>query len=214
MPLTEQQQKVRYDWYLERVKEARDWVQKVAQSQDKLILTISSGALALSITFTGIITSQGSNLRCVILLGLSWIFLIITIILNLASMWMAIKGVNLYKKNLDEWFKTESLNFDKGENNFDKWTTKTNNTSIITLVLGIILITSFVWFNIQSLIENTMHKNINYQNDRKEKTIPQFDPPLPPPNQEPKPSTDKPEGNNPTPPESTPNDNEKAEPSK
>jgi hypothetical protein len=151
MELSKEQQDIKYKWYSEAFSEAKGWAEKLSQSEDRLILTISSGALVLSITFINtIITSHG--IQYIKYLKWSWIFLVITIIVNLLSIWSALKSTDTYIDRLNKWLPTNEMPAPNGRSFYFSLTRCLSNLSYITLVIGIISMTYFAWLNINSLI--------------------------------------------------------------
>lgn len=174
---TPTEQERRYGWYLERVKERRQWAEKLSQGLDKLIFASASGALVLSVTFVDkIVVAQ--NINQVWILITSWIFLILTIFLNLLSIEFALKSTAEGKKRLDIWFKSGAMEApDESKNWKEKLTVFFDLGSQATLIIGIILMTYFVSLNIRGL---TMSNNPQENSDFIKKAIPAFSNPLPP----------------------------------
>jgi len=151
MEISKEQRDAKYNSYLGHFKDAKDWAEKLSQGEDKLILTISSGALVLSVTFIStIITPHG--LQFIGYLKWSWIFLVATIILNLLSVSFSLEGTLIYIKWLDKWLKNDEAKMPTTDNCYNNLAERLSQISRITLILGIILMTYFAWFNINSLI--------------------------------------------------------------
>ena len=84
----------KYRWHLI---EAR---QKTAESVSKYLLTISSGAIAFSLSFvTGYI--KGHSLDCTALLVMAWISWAMTIALTIISFYTSLKSIDVALRQTD-----------------------------------------------------------------------------------------------------------------
>ncbi len=144
---TEELNGERYGWYLARVNDCRDMARRNSDSLDKLIFTLASGAIILSINFIDKITTgtKTLNLAC---LRWSWIFLFLTIISNLLSFICANQALNKQKQVYDIWFKSGTLETPPIKNIYSTATDVFNVSSYITLLVGLGLMTYFVSTNI------------------------------------------------------------------
>lgn len=123
----------------EEIKAWKEKIYGIRQSADaafnKLIVYLSSGALALTIGFVKDLVDLKAA-ECKVLLIAAWIFFIFSLLSILLSYLTTIKSMD--------------LELDENKNESDKWDKKTillNNASIAFLILGIISFVIFVTLN-------------------------------------------------------------------
>jgi len=117
---------------------------KSQDSFEKQLSFISSGALVLSVGFMkDIIPNAISESKCKTLLGIGWILLIATLLLNLISHMVAARYAN---KTISEIRKKKYKR--KRIINRNKRIIKINWASIGTMIAGIILITTYIIKNL------------------------------------------------------------------
>ncbi len=112
------------------------------RSFDKALLTFSSGAIALSITFLEKF-SPGSNIH---LLIASWLFWLLSILFQLISYYISAKAMREELSILNEQYRDY-----KSEAKINKWTgwpSRTNLIALSSFLIGTIL---FLIFIIQNL---------------------------------------------------------------
>ena len=140
-------------------------IEKSENDLEHKITYISAGALALSITFIEKIVDL-KKAECFWLLILGWIMLVITLSINListfASRKMTMKSLDEFDKKIEE--KLLELNI----KNRNRKISYLDLTSLITLLLGILLIVIFCSVNLQNnqSVENSNNKNKNEMPDK------------------------------------------------
>jgi|GEM_PF-3687655 len=129
------------------VNQLNETIAKNADALDKLIITLSSGFLAISITFVDKVVPLGTAIFKPILI-LSWLCFVVSIILNVISFFVADHECNRRKLLAGEfYFKGNKASGIKLRNS----TTLTHVLNYFTAgfyVLGTLLITAFVSSNI------------------------------------------------------------------
>lgn len=162
----------RYKWYLERVAERRGRAERLSESMDVAIITLSSGALALSSSFFG----ENSSLTSPFILIISWICFLLSIGSIIVSMDFAARSGQIEKKILDEWFEKGALDT---PNLVNKWGKRTQRSHYISLVLLLGGFTSLIFFASVNIMNDSQSLN---KLNLTEKTLPPLSDPLPPPN--------------------------------
>lgn len=177
----------KYKWYLERVSEKRKRTEKLSDSVDVAVITLASGALAISATFITI-SDRRFLFHEVSLLGVAWVAFVVAILFNILSIISATKSHFVEKKKLDMWLEDPDQDVPpKMENGWSIWTSIFNTVSLLALMCGLIFLPMFAWKNISDAQQS--------KSDRVEKTFPGLSDPLPP--------SQKPSENPPSPGETT-----------
>lgn len=132
------------DVYLAERGKLIDIEQEGYNQHDKAILTLTAGALALSIAFLRVI-SASSPVSPYLLLT-SWIFLGIAIIATLTSFFTSQRACRHQRKLLDQEYETGKI-----PAQVNSWTDATlwlNTISCISFVFGAGFLVCFTWLNI------------------------------------------------------------------
>lgn len=156
-----------YEYYRDTFKEAQENHTREANKLDKIIVLISFGSIALSVNF---IFNTGILFKDTVFIALSWIFFILTIILNLISLIFSQNRFWLILENLEKWARDDFRPKKFSTNTFhSKYIKLLNFGSYISLIIAIILLTIFGIKNLkyENIAEN---KNIIEQ-EKENKTI-------------------------------------------
>jgi len=141
--------------HITAIREARI---REAGKRETAYLTITTGALVLSVSF---ITISGfTDLVYPILLAGSWIFLLVAIITKLISYDFVDRGFNENEEDVQQWV-IEGMSMDKIPKEGNAWTKRvrfTNNISSVSTVSGLILLVLFGISNIFNM--NDIEKKI------------------------------------------------------
>lgn len=113
------------------------------RSFDKALLTFSSGAIALSVTF---FEKFNAGLSC--LLIVSWGLWLLSIIFQLFSYLVGAKAMREESAILSEQYK--NYNIEPRENSYTGWSTKINISALVSFLLGTVI---FLLFIIQNFIK-------------------------------------------------------------
>jgi hypothetical protein len=112
-----------------------------SRSFDKALLTFSSGAIALSVTF--IEKFNSGDFSC--LLIVSWILWLASIVFQVLSYFVSAKAMREELTILNEQYKDCEL--EPRKNKYTGWPTKLNLTSLTSFLVGTII---FLFFVIQN----------------------------------------------------------------
>ncbi|MBN4079518.1 hypothetical protein JYT26_02645 [Beggiatoa alba] len=116
---------------------------KLNESYDKLILTLSGGALALSITFLKDII--GSNeISYPLLLLIAWGLFVLSLTSILSEI---LFGINAHKKAIKQ-VDNGTIHNEKVGGKSSYWSSVAHWAASISLVLGLLFISAFTFFNI------------------------------------------------------------------
>lgn len=128
---------------------------EAARSFDQTMITLSAGALGLSLTFVRYIAPEPVS---TIFLIISWICLILSMLSILISFMCTQYSCLNQIKIIDELIegKTEFKDTSKNSNRWIKRTEIANITSVITFIIGVSLL---AFFAINNLEVSTMSKN-------------------------------------------------------
>lgn len=124
-------------------KELIELLHKSQDAFEKQLSYISAGALALSIGFIKDVVKNLPKAEVKWLLALGWILLGMTLLINLTSHIIAAKHHN---ETIEETFAPESWNQETVTNRY-KWVQRINWASLISLIVGIFFITTFIIIN-------------------------------------------------------------------
>ena len=120
---------------------------KGAEQYDKAALTLSGGALALSLTFIDDIAPN--PIQCTLwLIGFAWLSLIVSITAVMISFQLSQSASRRQREIWDEAFLADDDQLLKVPNKYSWWTDALNKTSLATFILGIILMSIFALTNL------------------------------------------------------------------
>ena len=128
-------------------------------SYGKSILTISTGALGLSLIFTDRIGGFG-NVKFVYLLGLAWACFIVSIMTMLLSYKMAWRDADEEVKKIDKLYQDGNFH-GASANPFRERTKLLNNAAFGTLVFGVAALTTFAFLNIESVTDERQNETLS-----------------------------------------------------
>ena len=138
---------------------------------EKYITYISAGALGLSLTFIEkIVQFKETVFLWVLILG--WLFLTLTLLVNLLSHFYSKRLIDKTIEDFDNKDPSLLSNIKKRNKNIDK----VNISTIITLILGITLLIIFISLNANNMAKERQTVQKPQQNERYEelgRTIPQ-----------------------------------------
>jgi hypothetical protein len=136
--------------HITTIREARI---REAGKRETAYLTITTGALVLSVSF---ITISGfTDLLCPTLLAASWMVLLVAIITKLISYDFVDRGFDENEEDVRQWI-AEGMPLNKIPKDVNIWTKRvrfTNNISSVSTVLGLILLVLFGISNIFNMSE-------------------------------------------------------------
>jgi hypothetical protein len=128
----------------------RDWLvrahNQASRDFDKLVITLSSGALAISLVFVHDVAPKPTSTGW---LYIAWVLFALSLLLNLVSYLFSMAAINVYIAWIDKLKKPKV-----GEDGKDKdtwWTRSTaglNLLSVAALVLGVLALLLFAGKNI------------------------------------------------------------------
>ena len=115
---------------------------------DRWLLTLSGGALAVSLTFVRDIAPH--PVRCTVwVLVIGWFLLVLSIVMALSSHLTSLKAIRSERDRLDDVLgKKKALDPDTQESKAGKWTGHLNVLSTVALAVGIVLICIFAALNL------------------------------------------------------------------
>lgn len=141
--------KNKYDHYLRESDKLHNHYETVSSNLDKLVFALASGTVVLSLTF---IASQ-ENVNAIILLKISYIFLIGTLIFNLITYPLTLRATKKSREQLDRWLLKTPM--EKKSPDISNITGEIGNIlnmlSIFTLISGIIALTIFTFYNLEDM---------------------------------------------------------------
>ncbi len=117
--------------------------QESIESFDKAVLSLSGGALGLSITFLNNLIFSNTLVRTELLL-FAWICWGSSLILTLTSFWLSARAMNKAVQQLDEG----KLGREHPGGMWDKATRKLTFLGGFAFILGVVFIIVFVYFNL------------------------------------------------------------------
>jgi hypothetical protein len=120
---------------------------KNIEQHDKAMLTLSAGALALSLTFVEKIAPHPIP-ATQFLLGIAWLFFILSLIVILASFQTSHKAYCRQREIIDEQHCPTPGKECDSRNNWAYWTEGLNICSYSCFILGVIFLASFSWSNL------------------------------------------------------------------
>lgn len=150
----------KYKYYLERHNKHEKWHESLSHNLDKLIFGLSSGTLVLSITFIDKIIGL-DEIQNLCLIKISWLFLSLTLIINIATYIFSIRASIKARKVLKKWLDEDTEETPETYNWRGKTANILNILSLFTLALGMFILTYFAIININTI--NTMN---NYNQEK------------------------------------------------
>lgn len=145
-----------YGKYFEERMSLAEGERKIAISFDKAIMTLSGGAIALSMTFLDKIAPESKDIYLLISAWISFAFSLSSILFSM------ILSIEAYKYEIDRVDKAYSDNKNPPSSEKNKFTISTdfcNKLSLFTLILGIILLSIFSYVNLKKVEEYNLNKN-------------------------------------------------------
>ncbi len=144
---------LRYQIFIDERKELLSTAKEAAIQYAKAIMTLSAGALALSLTFMKDIAPNPLP-NTLFYLKTSWFLfcssLIAIVISFLLSEFAFIKQVEIAQKALSIDPKKEDINHPSHSNPYKKWIVFLNILSLLAFILGVILIVLFSASNLKT----------------------------------------------------------------
>jgi len=114
---------------------------------DKAILSLSSAALGLTLTFISNLIDL-SKAQFLFVLYLSWLFFIFAIISTLVSFLVSQKGINIQLDMAEKIYLNNETVDDKKINSISNWVNRLNIFSIVVFISALIFLTVFSITNI------------------------------------------------------------------
>ena len=116
-----------------------------SDQHDKAALTLSAGALGLSVTFLEKIAPAPTPCTSWLVL-LAWLCFIGSITSALASFHFSQIACRKQREILDELYRSRNPDVDQ-LNRFSAWTEKFNYSSFGLFIVGVLILTLFAWLN-------------------------------------------------------------------
>lgn len=135
-----------YDTYLKERESLVDSEREGAKSFDKFVLTLSAGAIALSLTFINQIASEIFPWTIWFLVT-AWGSLVLSMLSTMLSLLTSQASCRKQRDILDDLYKNKHNNVEQG-NILSIWTNRLNITSMIFFILGVIFLLTFSIINI------------------------------------------------------------------
>lgn len=131
----------------EELKEYRqgliDTQRKLNESYDKLLVTLSGGALALSIAFLKDVIGSNEIVHPNLLL-IAWAFFVISLASILGEI---LFGIQAHKRAVEQ-VDDKTIRKEKVGGKSSSWTTRFHWTAAASLIAGLIFISAFAFFNL------------------------------------------------------------------
>lgn len=137
--------------------------QEAARSYDRAILTLSSGAIALSITFLQFITPTKLSLW---FLYASWFGFAVAIGFIVVSFLASQRATEVEIEHLDEWYEQGTTLADQPANPYTRRIRYLNRTAAAAFLAGVILFGLFAGFNAHGRSDHGKEQ----QGDRRQET--------------------------------------------
>lgn len=160
MPLNERD-KLKYDHYLREDERIRKWLEKDGSLLDKLVFSLSTGAIILSVTFIQAIHPNVLP-RSIVLLIIAWVLLFVSITSNVLSFWFSTESAVLSHHKLNSWLKSEDYEGISLKNKWDKYVQIANIIASGLMIVGVIVLGLFMVIN---LTQMNMDKGKMFQSD-------------------------------------------------
>jgi hypothetical protein len=145
------EQKIQKDWdewYWKQVEPVKRDVDSGADSFDKSMLTLSSGALGVSLVFIKDIVPLGHAVWVCLLL-ISWVAFALCIVVTVVSFLLSIAALKHHRDLLDEMYRTKNYELEK--NQTSGWNTAvwmSTRLALALFLLGLVLTMVFVIKNV------------------------------------------------------------------
>jgi len=136
--------------YTEHKKKNQDALLKQAEQHDKAILALSSGALALSLTFLRTIAPSPSS-GSLWLLGFSWGAFLVSVLSTLLSFHTSVRAFLRADEILDEMAQNPGIDAHELPNRWRSHTLLLNYTAVACFAVGTVLLTAFAIVNLDTL---------------------------------------------------------------
>ncbi len=134
--------------YVEELKRLTEGAADASRSLDRTLITLSSGALGLSITFVRFLAPTPHHIW--VLAG-AWICFGATLILMLISFLMSRKAFEKAVKSLNLVYEKQDSEARKINHWQSKWIDRFNLLSTISFIIGAIMLASFTWINLPTV---------------------------------------------------------------
>ena len=155
----DKKEKTNYEVYLEERKVLVQAQKEESRQFDKAILTLAAGALAISITFINQIAPHPKPWT-ICFLAWGWVAFVTSLISTLISFLTSQKACRKQIAMLEyDFFDKKESESNKQKNNWVIWTSRLNIASIVTFVIGVILLLIFSFSNIGSSKEEVVMPN-------------------------------------------------------
>jgi hypothetical protein len=129
-----------------------------ANTYDKAVFFLSGGALALSLSFLKDFVTEP---QCLNYLYIAWGGMIGSLIIILVSPLLSMKAIREQRKINEEYFYSDDPNIVARNNKFSKWTGRTNISSAIFVIVGLVFLLTFVMKNFPNI--NMKNQNSEYK---------------------------------------------------
>jgi hypothetical protein len=149
MPLHTKRESIDYTTYLQERASLVQGEMEGARSFDKYLITLSAGALALSITFVHEISPHPVNTRALIV---AWSSFALCLIVMLISFLCSQKAFRDQRDTLDEWYSNPDI--EERENVASEWTGWLNHVGFALFVIGML---ALMYFTLTNLDRTSSH---------------------------------------------------------
>lgn len=146
----------RYRYYENRCNDLKQHSKELDSSFDDKLVTISGGAIAISITFLGIFRGDVEYLWMIV--G-AWIFFGLTILGVLLSHIFVLKENIILKSKWDDWWQANIDTMPDLESQYRKLIPFTNHATSVVFFMGLIAYSTFVLTNMTQLDPNPIQDN-------------------------------------------------------
>lgn len=147
------------------------------ESLDKYILTLSSGGLALSITFVKDVVPLSLSVWCPVLIA-SWFFFVAAIVSTLLSFIVSHRAHDRQLENLEKYRAGEKNALQDENNHFRTWTERLNWVSAFSFFVGLLVTLIFVAVNVYQVKEMSNKNKLDVPTEKKAIVPPNL--PVPP----------------------------------
>ena len=136
-----------YQAYLDQRENLNKSEYSVSEKYDHWLISLSAGALAISLTFIKDIAPNPDK-STIIYLILSWLFLLISILSSVYSLLTSQSAIRRAREILDDNYENnDKSNNSKPDNKYAKTTNFLNHFSMLSFTLGVILLCTFSIIN-------------------------------------------------------------------
>ena len=123
--------------------------QRVSEQLDKIIITVASGSLAISLVFMKDVVGDGP-IRGNIFLIISWACLTACLILTLVSFYVGLLAYRKAQNQVDD----KTINHETPGGCFSKVLSISNSAGILLLCVGLIMLFTFAYKNLPMEMQN------------------------------------------------------------